>query len=67
MLKARELARAMGLPADVDFETDADGRPISTTHQVEMIGNMVCPGVVEAVARANQPDWEIPEGWRWAA
>ena len=67
MLKARELARAMGLPADVDFETDADGRPISTTHQVEMIGNMVCPGVVRAVAEVNAPDWEIPAGWRWAA
>ncbi|HEY2178055.1 MAG TPA: DNA cytosine methyltransferase [Caulobacteraceae bacterium] len=67
MLKARELARAMGLPREVDFATDADGRAINTTHQVEMIGNMVCPGVVRAVALANPPIWEVTDDERRAA
>ena len=62
MLKARELGGAMGLPAGIDLETDVHGRPINTTDQVNMIGNMVCPGLVEAVAIANAPDWTIPEG-----
>ena len=60
MLKAKELGGAMGLPPDVDFETDVFGRPITTTDQVNMIGNMVCPGMVRAVALANAPDWDIP-------
>ena len=59
MLKARELGGAMGLPAGIDLETDVHGRPINTTDQVNMIGNMVCPGLVEAVAIANAPDWTV--------
>jgi hypothetical protein len=31
-----------------------------------MIGNMVCPGVVRAVATANEPDWTIPDDRRAA-
>ena len=61
MLKARELGGAMGLPAGIDLEFDVHGRPINTTDQVNMIGNMVCPGLVEAVAIANAPDWSISE------
>lgn len=53
MLAPRELARAQGFPADYVIERGADGRPITKTDQVRLIGNSVCPDVAEALIRAN--------------
>lgn len=56
MLAPRELARAQGFPADYVIERGADGRPITKTDQVRLIGNSVCPDVAEALIRANAAD-----------
>ncbi|MBX3482519.1 DNA cytosine methyltransferase [Phenylobacterium sp.] len=66
MLTPRELAAAMGLPADYDLSLDHLGRPISKTHQTQMIGNMVSPPPAAALIAANCPDL-IQPGWRMAA
>lgn len=56
MLTVPEMAAAQGLPADHDLSRDAHGRPISKTHQTQMIGNMVCPGPCAAMIQAQCPD-----------
>ena len=56
MLAPRELARAQGFPADYVLERGADGKPITKTDQVRLIGNSVCPDVAEALIRANAAD-----------
>lgn len=66
MLTPRELAAAMGLPADYDLSLDHLGRPISKTHQTQMIGNMVSPPPAAALIAANCPDL-IQPGWSMAA
>ncbi len=53
MLAPRELARAQGFPDDYVLERGAMGEPITKTDQVRLIGNSVCPGVAEALAREN--------------
>lgn len=55
MLMPGELAAAMGLPADYDLSIDAQGRPVSKTNQIQMIGNMVSPPPAVALIRANCP------------
>lgn len=64
MLQPHELYRAQGFPADyvIDHGTDADGRRIDLTKtaQVRMVGNSVCPPVVEALVRANLVDVPQP-------
>lgn len=49
MLRPRELFRAQGFPES--YVIDGDG--LTKTAQVRMCGNSVCPGLAEAVIRAN--------------
>ena len=53
MLKPAELFRAQGFPADYVIDRTADGRPISGTHAVRMVGNSVSPPPLRALAGAN--------------
>ena len=53
MLTPRELARAQGFPDDYVFERLPDGKPVTKTHQVRLIGNSVCPDVARAIVAAN--------------
>lgn len=53
MLKPAELFRAQGFPADYIIDRTADGRSISNTHAVRMVGNSVSPPPLRALAVAN--------------
>ena len=53
MLKPAELFRAQGFPADYIIDRTADGRPITGTHAVRMVGNSVSPPPLRALAIAN--------------
>jgi len=53
MLKPAELYRAQGFPRDYVIDRTADGRPISTTAAVRMVGNSVSPPPLRALAMAN--------------
>jgi DNA (cytosine-5)-methyltransferase 1 len=53
MLKPRELYRAQGFPSAYIIDRTADGRPISTTAAVRMVGNSVSPPPLCALAAAN--------------
>ncbi|MGK8889940.1 DNA cytosine methyltransferase [Burkholderia gladioli] len=53
MLSPRELARAQGFPDSYVLAPEVDGKPLSKSSQVRMIGNSVCPDVAEALIRAN--------------
>lgn len=57
MLTARELARAQGFPDSYVLDPiGPNGRPLSKSAQIRMIGNSVCPDVAEALVRANLPE-----------
>jgi len=60
MLTPKELYAAQGFPASYQFETGADGEPMTKTAQVRMCGNSVSPPPAEALVRANYS--EIAEG-----
>lgn len=53
MLVPRELARANGLRDDYKLDVTFNGKTISRTAQVKLIGNMVVPELAEALVRAN--------------
>lgn len=53
MLTPKELFAAQGFPADYQFESVAQGKKLSKTAQVRMVGNSVCPPLAEALVRAN--------------
>lgn len=53
MLTPRELARAQGFPDSYVLEAMHNGKPLSKTAQVRMIGNSVCPPLAAAIIRAN--------------
>ena len=53
MLTPRELARAQGFPDDYVIDRGADGKPLTKTEQVRMIGNSVCPPIAKALVQAN--------------
>lgn len=53
MLKPAELFRAQGFPQGYVIDRTADGRPISNTHAVRMVGNSVSPPPLRALAEAN--------------
>ena len=57
MLTPRELYLAQGFPADYRIEFDYNGKPYSKKEQVARCGNAVCPPMVEAVVRANLPEY----------
>lgn len=60
MLRPDELFRAQGFPASYVIDRTADGRRISNTHAVRMVGNSVSPPPLRALAEANlDPVYEM--------
>lgn len=53
MLRPPELYRAQGFPPDYIIQRTADGRPLTISAQVRMVGNSVSPPPLLALARAN--------------
>ncbi len=53
MLSPRELFRAQGFPDTYRIDPVVDGRRLSQTAQIRMVGNSVCPHVAAAIVRAN--------------
>ena len=53
MLVAKEAFAASSFPADYNFETRADGKAISKTTQMQLVGNAVPPGLAQAIIGAN--------------
>lgn len=53
MLKPAELFRAQGFPQGYVIDRTADGRQISNTNAVRMVGNSVSPPPLRALAEAN--------------
>jgi DNA (cytosine-5)-methyltransferase 1 len=53
MLSPRELARAQGFPDTYILEAIHNGKPLSKSAQVRMIGNSVCPPLAKALIEAN--------------
>jgi len=53
MLTPPELYRAQGFPPGYIFDRTADGRRITNTTAVRMVGNSVSPPPLAAIARAN--------------
>lgn len=53
MLTPRELARAQGFPDSYILDPIVNGKPLSKTAQVRMIGNSVCPPLAKALVEAN--------------
>lgn len=54
MLSPRELARAQGFPDSYILDPiGPNGKPLSKTAQIRMIGNSVCPDMAKALAGAN--------------
>lgn len=53
MLTPRELARAQGFPDSYVLDPIFNGKPLSKSAQVRMIGNSVCPDVATALIVAN--------------
>jgi DNA (cytosine-5)-methyltransferase 1 len=60
MLRPRELFLAQGFPAGYIIERTADGRPITNTAAVRMVGNSVSPPPLRALAEANLDRAQIP-------
>lgn len=53
MLTPRELARCQGFPESYNLTPLHNGKPLTKTAQVRMIGNSVCPDVAAALIAAN--------------
>ena len=53
MLTPRELARAQGFPDTYILDPIVNGKPLSKSAQVRMIGNSVCPPMAAALVQAN--------------
>ncbi|WP_175980018.1 DNA cytosine methyltransferase [Caballeronia zhejiangensis] len=53
MLTPRELARGQGFPESYVLDPMFNGKPLSKTSQVRMIGNSVCPDLATALIVAN--------------
>jgi len=53
MLTPRELYRAQSFPDSFIIDPIVDGKPLTKTAQVRMVGNSVPPAVAEALVRAN--------------
>lgn len=60
MLKPHELYRAQGFPAGYVIDRTADGRAISTTAAVRMVGNSVSPPPLRALVEANLDAAVVP-------
>lgn len=53
MLQPHELARGQGFPENYKLDPVINGKPLTKTAQVRMIGNSVCPDLAAALVRAN--------------
>lgn len=53
MLTPRELARAQGFPDSYILDPIVNGKSLSKSAQVRMIGNSVCPPMAKALVEAN--------------
>ncbi len=53
MLTPRELARAQGFPDSYIIDPEFQGKPLTKSSQVRMIGNSVCPDLAAAEIHAN--------------
>lgn len=53
MLRREELFRAQGFPADYIIDRTADGRALSVSRSVAMVGNSVSPPPLRAIITAN--------------
>ncbi len=53
MLDPDELKKAQGFRDDYNLAPDFNGKPMTKTAQIRLIGNSVCPQVAEAVVAAN--------------
>lgn len=58
-LTPRELATANGFPRSYILDAEVDGKPLTPTDQVRLIGNTVCPVMAEVLGRANVGDRRI--------
>lgn len=56
MLQPRELYRAQGFPDSYRIDRGADGRKLTKTEQVRMVGNSVSPVHPMTLVRANLPE-----------
>lgn len=55
MLKPHELYKAQGFPPDYIIDRTADGRRLTVSQQVRMVGNSVSPPPLFAIVDANLP------------
>lgn len=53
MLTPRELYRAQGFPESYKIDIEVDGKPLSKSAQIRMVGNSAPPPVVAAIVGAN--------------
>ena len=53
MLTPRELFRAQGFADDYEIAPSWNGKPLSKTAQIRMVGNSVCPPLAAAIVRAH--------------
>jgi DNA (cytosine-5)-methyltransferase 1 len=53
MLAPRELYNAQGFRRDYRIEIPFNGKPLTKTAQVRMVGNSVCPPMAAALVAAN--------------
>lgn len=60
MLRREELFRAQGFPPNYIIDRTADGRSLSISQSVRMVGNSVSPPPLAALARANMDHAEEP-------
>jgi DNA (cytosine-5)-methyltransferase 1 len=61
MLRPRELYAAQGFPPDYVISHTADGRALTTSQAVRMVGNSVSPPPLAALARANLDPVQVVE------
>lgn len=55
MLQPHELYAAQGFPATYQIAPEFNGKPLTKTAQVRMVGNSVCPLVAAELVKANLP------------
>lgn len=61
MLQPHELKRAQGFDDSYELAIDYQGKPLSKSAQVRMVGNSVCPGVAAALVRENYTEPALRE------
>jgi len=61
MLSPGELFRAQGFRDDYVIDLEVDGKPMTKTNQVRLVGNSVPPQVARAITEANIPSIDISD------